>query len=232
MGITVMAQPEITDAGQLKGRRAGTFRRDPLEVLLHDVHGGPWTRLRRSRNRLPRRHRGRLGGIRERRHRCDYPCRAPCDPCRAQRRSECSATVRSCGAIRFRTPFSLPRPQFLESRPRAGVGRIARDDPGRTDDCGGPGRHPRPCRTALSGLRPRRSRSRRAPPAPLHRHLPPGTRRFTIAGIRSSRWGSSLEATSRRPMWFHSICWRSSWNARAVRARIHPETKHQRRSRQ
>ena len=42
MGITVMAQPEITDAGQLKGRRAGTFRRDPLEVLLHDalaVHG-------------------------------------------------------------------------------------------------------------------------------------------------------------------------------------------------
>ena len=42
MGITVMAQPEITDAGQLKGRKAGTFRRDPLEVLLHDalaVHG-------------------------------------------------------------------------------------------------------------------------------------------------------------------------------------------------
>jgi NitT/TauT family transport system substrate-binding protein len=37
MGITVMAQPEITDAGQLKGRKAGTFRRDPLEVLLHDV---------------------------------------------------------------------------------------------------------------------------------------------------------------------------------------------------
>ena len=42
MGITVMAQPGIADAGQLKGRRAGTFRRDPLEVLLHDalaVHG-------------------------------------------------------------------------------------------------------------------------------------------------------------------------------------------------
>ena len=42
MGITVMARPEIADAGQLKGRKAGTFRRDPLEVLLHDalaVHG-------------------------------------------------------------------------------------------------------------------------------------------------------------------------------------------------
>ena len=42
MGITVMARPEITNAGQLKGRKAGTFRRDPLEVLLHDalaVHG-------------------------------------------------------------------------------------------------------------------------------------------------------------------------------------------------
>ena len=42
MGITVMARPGITDAGQLKGRRAGTFRRDPLEVLLHDalaIHG-------------------------------------------------------------------------------------------------------------------------------------------------------------------------------------------------
>ncbi|MDD9983073.1 MAG: ABC transporter substrate-binding protein [Gammaproteobacteria bacterium] len=42
MGIAVMAQPGIADAGQLKGRRAGTFRRDPLEVLLHDalaVHG-------------------------------------------------------------------------------------------------------------------------------------------------------------------------------------------------
>lgn len=37
MGITIMAQPEITSVGQLKGRRAGTFRRDPLEVLLHDA---------------------------------------------------------------------------------------------------------------------------------------------------------------------------------------------------
>ena len=42
MGITVMARPEIANAGQLKGRKAGTFRRDPQEVLLHDalaVHG-------------------------------------------------------------------------------------------------------------------------------------------------------------------------------------------------
>ena len=37
MGITVMAQPGVADAGQLKGCRAGTFRRDPLEVLLHDA---------------------------------------------------------------------------------------------------------------------------------------------------------------------------------------------------
>ena len=29
MGITIMAQPEITSVGQLKGLRAGTFRRDP-----------------------------------------------------------------------------------------------------------------------------------------------------------------------------------------------------------
>lgn len=42
MGIAVMAHPGIADAGRLKGRKAGTFRRDPLEVLLHDalaVHG-------------------------------------------------------------------------------------------------------------------------------------------------------------------------------------------------
>lgn len=54
--------------------------------------------------------------------------------------------------------------------------------------------------------------------------------RFAIAGIRSSRWGSSLETTSRRPIWLRSTCWRSSWSTRAVQARIHPETKHQRRS--
>ena len=42
MGITLVAQPGIAHAGELKGRKAGTFRRDPLEVLLHDalaVHG-------------------------------------------------------------------------------------------------------------------------------------------------------------------------------------------------
>ena len=37
MGITIMAQPEITSVGQLEGLKAGTFRRDPLEVLLHDA---------------------------------------------------------------------------------------------------------------------------------------------------------------------------------------------------
>ncbi len=37
MGITIMAQPEITSVGQLKGLKAGTFRRDPMEVLLHDA---------------------------------------------------------------------------------------------------------------------------------------------------------------------------------------------------
>jgi ABC-type nitrate/sulfonate/bicarbonate transport system substrate-binding protein len=37
MGVTVMAQPGITGIGELKGRTVGTFRRDPLEVLLHDA---------------------------------------------------------------------------------------------------------------------------------------------------------------------------------------------------
>ncbi|MFP6730124.1 MAG: ABC transporter substrate-binding protein [Alphaproteobacteria bacterium] len=37
MGITIMAQPEIASIGQLKGLKAGTFRRDPLEILLHDA---------------------------------------------------------------------------------------------------------------------------------------------------------------------------------------------------
>ncbi len=36
MGITIMAQPGLTSVGQLKGSKVGTFRRDPLEVLLHD----------------------------------------------------------------------------------------------------------------------------------------------------------------------------------------------------
>lgn len=37
MGITIMAQPGFTSVGQLKGLKVGTFRRDPLEVLLHDA---------------------------------------------------------------------------------------------------------------------------------------------------------------------------------------------------
>ncbi len=37
MGITIMAQPEIASVGQLEGLKVGTFRRDPMEVLLHDA---------------------------------------------------------------------------------------------------------------------------------------------------------------------------------------------------
>ena len=37
MGITIMAKPENMSVGQLKGLKAGTFRRDPLEILLHDA---------------------------------------------------------------------------------------------------------------------------------------------------------------------------------------------------
>jgi NitT/TauT family transport system substrate-binding protein len=37
MGVSVLAQPGICDVGELRGRPVGTFRGDPLEVLLHDV---------------------------------------------------------------------------------------------------------------------------------------------------------------------------------------------------
>ncbi len=37
MGITIMAHPEITSVEQLEGLKAGPFRRDPMEVLLHDA---------------------------------------------------------------------------------------------------------------------------------------------------------------------------------------------------
>lgn len=37
MGITVLAQPGTGDVRELVGRPVGTFRGDPLEVLLHDL---------------------------------------------------------------------------------------------------------------------------------------------------------------------------------------------------
>jgi ABC-type nitrate/sulfonate/bicarbonate transport system substrate-binding protein len=37
MGIAVMSRPDITTAAALAGRPVGTFRADPMEVLLHDV---------------------------------------------------------------------------------------------------------------------------------------------------------------------------------------------------
>jgi len=37
MGVTVLAQPGTADVAELVGRPVGTFRGDPLEVLLHDV---------------------------------------------------------------------------------------------------------------------------------------------------------------------------------------------------
>ncbi|MEU0970991.1 ABC transporter substrate-binding protein [Streptomyces sp. NPDC005917] len=37
MGIAVLSRPEFTDAASLAGRPVGTFRADPMEVLLHDV---------------------------------------------------------------------------------------------------------------------------------------------------------------------------------------------------
>jgi ABC-type nitrate/sulfonate/bicarbonate transport system substrate-binding protein len=37
MGIAVLARPGITSAVMLAGRPVGTFRSDPMEVLLHDV---------------------------------------------------------------------------------------------------------------------------------------------------------------------------------------------------
>lgn len=36
MGIAILAQPPIRDVSGLRGRKVGTFRSDPLEVLLHD----------------------------------------------------------------------------------------------------------------------------------------------------------------------------------------------------
>lgn len=46
VGITIMAQPEITAVVQLRGLRASTVRRDRLEILLHETRGRPWPRLR------------------------------------------------------------------------------------------------------------------------------------------------------------------------------------------
>lgn len=37
MGIAILAQPSTTDISALAGRAIGTFRGDPLEVLLHDA---------------------------------------------------------------------------------------------------------------------------------------------------------------------------------------------------
>lgn len=37
MGIAVLTRPEIRDAASLAGQPVGTFRADPMEVLLHDV---------------------------------------------------------------------------------------------------------------------------------------------------------------------------------------------------
>lgn len=37
MGIALLAQPSVTGVGQLKGRRVGTFRGDPMEVLAYDA---------------------------------------------------------------------------------------------------------------------------------------------------------------------------------------------------
>lgn len=37
MGVAVLAQPHIEDVASLAGQRVGTFRADPMEVLLHDV---------------------------------------------------------------------------------------------------------------------------------------------------------------------------------------------------
>lgn len=37
MGVSVLAAPEITDVASLAGQPVGTFRTDPMEVLLHDV---------------------------------------------------------------------------------------------------------------------------------------------------------------------------------------------------
>ena len=37
MGVAVLAQPGTADVGELHGRPVGTFRGDPLEVLLHDL---------------------------------------------------------------------------------------------------------------------------------------------------------------------------------------------------
>lgn len=36
MGIAILAQPNIRAMGDLRGKRVGTFRTDPLEVLLYD----------------------------------------------------------------------------------------------------------------------------------------------------------------------------------------------------
>lgn len=37
MGISLLATPSVTEAAALKGHAVGTFRGDPLEVLLYDV---------------------------------------------------------------------------------------------------------------------------------------------------------------------------------------------------
>lgn len=37
MGIAILAQPSIGSVAELRGRALGTFRGDPLEVLLHDA---------------------------------------------------------------------------------------------------------------------------------------------------------------------------------------------------
>jgi len=46
MGITILSQPHIRSMAELRGKRVGTFRSDPLEVLLYDklrAAGMAWT---------------------------------------------------------------------------------------------------------------------------------------------------------------------------------------------
>ena len=224
MGITVMAQPEITDAGQLKGRRAGTFRRDPLEVLLHDalaVHGLGFDDLEivyldDIEDALAEFENGTIDAI------------TLAEP-HATRLARNGAVLLSDGTELWGDPFPdtvlVATARFLESRPEhvsAALRAMIRAE-----------EMIAPIRTACSIMPCGTIRTTTAPiwrPAHAVNH-PASTfaiwnTRFTIAGIRSSRWGSSLEATGRRPTWFRSICWRRSWNARAAIARIPPETKH------
>lgn len=108
MGVVLLAQPDVFDIRQLAGRAVGTFRADPMQVLLHDALAAAGMSMSdvdlRYLEDLPSAIAmfadRALAGL-------PWPSRTP--PGSARPAPASSATAPNCGAGPSQTPSSSPR---------------------------------------------------------------------------------------------------------------------------